>query len=546
MAAAIQSTQTPGNWQDHQVDIVAEYQYFTGMDLDDALATPTNLFDIDEDEYAPYPSFSPTQPRTLPLALNDPFDDPQGPIGFSLSATAESLHISQGQGSPQSSPFASSRTSMFGTSQFQSSPFGPAIPASQDILAEEPAPASPSVCSVCGLAPSSLAVLDPCSHVLCSACLTSALNIVGEKDMECAVCKAGVSNFMLRSTSSSQGSSPSGPRGGFGTIGGEAGRAGTPTGAARRQAAVSSGRAGETPVLRIDNVPWDITPPAIRTWLKHPVKRVHVLLDRKGKTLSHAYAEMADEDAARAALRTAQNSVLGKGRRARGVTVTRSGQAELMRALFPAWRGGFEGPGGQPTVRRAGREGVGALIEEGEVRVLGHLIRSPDSHFLKVPTLPYHSLISILAKFPAETDPRVFWSATTRDALFDLTMTAIQALMSNRALANEPDLVMQLLQVALHCEAFTKDQGAHIVEIFDLPDYVQSRSPASSGSSRSSRLQTPDSSIVGMNPYSAGGVYAVPQVQSQHGPGPFDMLAREFGIDSQLVEALAQRISGMV
>ena len=63
------------------------------------------------------------------------------------------------------------------------------------------------------------------------------------------------------------------------------------------------------------------------------MERVHVLLDRKGKTLSHAFAEMVDEEAAKAALRTSQNSVLGKGRRARGVTVTRSSQEELMRAV---------------------------------------------------------------------------------------------------------------------------------------------------------------------------------------------------------------------
>ena len=54
----------------------------------------------------------------------------------------------------------------------------------------------------------------------------------------------------------------------------------------------------------------------VKAWLKQPgaVKRVHVLLDRKGKTQSHAFVEMRDEDAARAALRTAQNSVLGRGK----------------------------------------------------------------------------------------------------------------------------------------------------------------------------------------------------------------------------------------
>lgn len=42
---------------------------------------------------------------------------------------------------------------------------------------------------------------------------------------------------------------------------------------------------------------------------------------------------MVNEEAAKGALRTSQNSVLGKGKRARGVTVTRSSQEELMRAV---------------------------------------------------------------------------------------------------------------------------------------------------------------------------------------------------------------------
>lgn len=73
----------------------------------------------------------------------------------------------------------------------------------------------------------------------------------------------------------------------------------------------------------------------IASWLKQPVARAHVLLDRKGKTLSHVFVEMANEDAAKVALRTTQNSVLGQGKRARGVTVTRSSQEELMKAVSP-------------------------------------------------------------------------------------------------------------------------------------------------------------------------------------------------------------------
>jgi len=56
----------------------------------------------------------------------------------------------------------------------------------------------PPECSVClAFRPASLAILEPCGHPLCSTCLTSALNIVGEKDMACAVCKQSVADFRL-------------------------------------------------------------------------------------------------------------------------------------------------------------------------------------------------------------------------------------------------------------------------------------------------------------------------------------------------------------
>lgn len=71
------------------------------------------------------------------------------------------------------------------------------------------------------------------------------------------------------------------------------------------------------------------------------MERVHVLLDYKGKTLSHAYVEVKNAVTAGAILRgealsssgekEIRGSVLGRGKRARGVTITKSGQPELMR-----------------------------------------------------------------------------------------------------------------------------------------------------------------------------------------------------------------------
>jgi hypothetical protein len=90
---------------------------------------------------------------------------------------------------------------------------------------------------------------------------------------------------------------------------------------------------------------------------------------------------MPDEEAARASLRTAQNSVLGKGKRARGVTVTRSSQEELMKALFPSWQGPFDGC--RPSLAGLSNEQVVSALEHGlvseaELKALLHLIRSPD------------------------------------------------------------------------------------------------------------------------------------------------------------------------
>jgi hypothetical protein len=130
------------------------------------------LFDIDENEYMPYAqSFSAVQP----LKFTDPFD-------ISLESIAE-----VGPG-----PFE--HADIDGVS------FDAAIDATRD--------AAPRTCSVCDNATNRLAVLKPCSHPLCSTCLTGALNIVGEKDMRCSVCNHAVDDFKLETFAGGIGASP--------------------------------------------------------------------------------------------------------------------------------------------------------------------------------------------------------------------------------------------------------------------------------------------------------------------------------------------------
>jgi hypothetical protein len=128
----------------------------------------------------------------------------------------------------------------------------------------------PLSCSVCDTPASRIAVLEPCKHPLCSACLTSALNIVGEKDMQCAVCSTGVDDFKLQSVENVESSlgptsTPPAKKKPLSTVP-------SPFDADQQENVnpfaffeapqgistppTRKTRAGETIVLRIDNVPW--------------------------------------------------------------------------------------------------------------------------------------------------------------------------------------------------------------------------------------------------------------------------------------------------
>ncbi|KAI6165900.1 hypothetical protein EDD17DRAFT_1774494 [Pisolithus thermaeus] len=436
------------------------------------------LFDIDENAPEPYPQSFSTASQSL--ILQDPFD------ACLLSTIPESL--------PKD--------------------FCPAYPDMQINATTKPACSS---CLVCGRPGGRLVVIEPCKHPHCNACFTSALNIVGEKDMECAVCKTSVLNFAFHTSNQTtaffdNATSPLQQRSSRDYSFSPS--VSNPKPLPSLMSAMSFYGSShdvspiglspltqkvENIVLRIDNVPWDITPPAIAAWLKHPVIRVHVLLDPRGKTLSHAYVELATEDIAKAALREVQNSVLGKGKRARGVTVTRSSQEELMRALFPSWKGAFDGC--RPTLSGLGPEHLAVAVTTGfmtitELDALMRLIQSPDSHFLKVPSLPFYFLASILSKFPAEVT----------DALFD-ALNILVTRWQECGQADDLRLLNDLLEVGISCRVPKPPHADYLRTITFLMS-----------------APIPLDGICTVSPYGA--------------------IAREFGVNEELVQALAHRLGG--
>ncbi|KAJ7151103.1 hypothetical protein C8R46DRAFT_1007885 [Mycena filopes] len=413
----------------------------------------------------------------------------------------------------------------------------------------QPQPQNQTHCSSCAVASKQLALLNPCSHALCPGCLTSALNIVDQLSMSCVVCRATVDTFGLVRAPASPTleesfllpfSPPASPS------------------------------ADEDPVvLRIDNVPWDITPPAILTFLgvsSSSGARAHVLLDRLGKTQSHAFVELPNEVVARSVLRGEHRAapVLGSGRRARAVTLTRSSQPALMSALFPSWAGAFDGPA--PSLAGVAGPSLpgaleGGLMRESELTDLLWLMRTQDARFVKVPGLPFYALCSLLAKFPTDRDSRVFWGAGLRDLLYDVTFAAIQVL-RGREVVDEA-LISEVVRTALGCHAFTEQQLRGLSE-FDSPS--SSASPANSEANTNEadfharyeqekqQQQQCQTYAPPASPQRTYETLAPPSPPAAPAPMPaaepevkdagarMSDLAREFGVERELVEALVLRL----
>lgn len=180
-----------------------------------------NLPNANAYPYAPNPSNT----GTNPIILDDPFYPPTQAQSQDLGKITEGVQlrfdrpqIPSGLGLGLGAGFKFAREDDYlghRLSEESPSPYVlPPVPDNNSTRDRNPSNASYAAiavsevvtggCSVCGRLASTSgtgsnmqAVLLPCLHPLCSACLTGALNIVGEKDMECCVCGGGVDDFRL-------------------------------------------------------------------------------------------------------------------------------------------------------------------------------------------------------------------------------------------------------------------------------------------------------------------------------------------------------------
>ncbi|KAJ3359952.1 hypothetical protein GGF32_008855 [Allomyces javanicus] len=118
------------------------------------------------------------------------------------------------------------------------------------------------------------------------------------------------------------------------------------------------------PVVKMSNIPWDVTQRDIQDYFSPTqipsiggLPLVHVLMVREsGKTKSDAFVELPTISHLGEALHERQRRIL----RGRIVTLTPSSQEELMRAVFPAFPGSWNGVDAVPAAAEGQAPGHGA------------------------------------------------------------------------------------------------------------------------------------------------------------------------------------------
>ncbi|KAM0786987.1 hypothetical protein ACM66B_002405 [Microbotryomycetes sp. NB124-2] len=180
------------------------------------------------------------------------------------------------------------------------------------------------------------------------------------------------------------------------------------------------------PVVRIDNIPWDITASEIEAWLPKNVLPsvdecflpIHVLCNRTdGRTLNQCYVEAESIEAARILVRLRDGVKLG----ARPVHLTLCSQGDLLSTLFPTYSPGFAGSG----LANAGPAPCPLLMQT-ELNGLLSLCKLESTHALKVVERPYLNILSIIHKFPwPQTET---WNSQQVLRLFNAACTAVEIL----------------------------------------------------------------------------------------------------------------------
>ncbi|CAG8604092.1 707_t:CDS:10 [Ambispora gerdemannii] len=267
------------------------------------------------------------------------------------------------------------------------------------------------------------------------------------------------------------------------------------------------------PVVKINNIPWDVSAKDIKNFfsafqLPDPSKyaqSIHIIMDRNtGKTLSEAFVEfVTSADTDRAV--DMRNMKPMKGRL---ISCTRSSQEELMKAVFPKWKGSFYGCNAVVTaeVREKGaNKPVSTIpfVTREEMNSLLVVCRNYKLHFSrKCAERPFENIISVLVKFPFHQSD--LYTTLQRDLLFEMLKLAIESLkihLSKEYHRIEETLLERMLRAGILTPVFTERQKLMIVQVtgLEIPTDLHDRLTPLRKEDEEKEAQIPDNTLENVN-----------------------------------------------
>ncbi|GAA5838009.1 hypothetical protein JCM11251_006822 [Rhodosporidiobolus azoricus] len=231
------------------------------------------------------------------------------------------------------------------------------------------------------------------------------------------------------------------------------------------------------PVVRLDNLPWEVTVSEIEQWAgegnlasdlddfgamggKRVTLAVHILCNRAdGRTLNQAFLECSSLSTARALVRSQDGSKL----RGRPVHVSLTGQSEFLTTLFPTYTPGFSSLEPNPNNSSKYAAPIPLLLQT-ELTGLLNLCRLESAHARKVPERPYFNLVTLLEKMPWSFPAYYNSQAVVR--LLNTVCGAIEILGSiKRSVPAWKGILTVLVDAILNCPVFRPHQKHKAVRI---------------------------------------------------------------------------------
>ncbi|BGP42797.1 hypothetical protein JCM10449v2_006809 [Rhodotorula kratochvilovae] len=242
------------------------------------------------------------------------------------------------------------------------------------------------------------------------------------------------------------------------------------------------------PVVRLDNVPWEVTVDEIEAWLpsgclardsgagagaqeggeegprggegEGVTLAVHVLCNRAdGRTLNQAYVECSSRAAARKIVRLRDGVRL----RSRPVHITIASQGELLGTVFPTYRPGFDGLAPLPSARTRGSPPIPLLVQT-ELTGLLNQCRLESAHAKKVPERPFFNIVTLLEKMPWAY-PKCY-NSTGIVRLFNTACAAIEILGTvKHTVSGWQDILTVLVDAVLRCPVLRPTQRQKAVRL---------------------------------------------------------------------------------